>query len=75
MFPVGSFGSSAIELPDWIPKSPERNFQLGWPLSAFLVRHTPPPAANTHKRQLPWEQFGAIAIAVARPLATYVLGT
>ena len=49
--PVGSLGSSVIELPEFIPKSPDRNCQLGWPLSAFFVRHTPPPAANIHTRQ------------------------
>lgn len=70
MFPDGSFGSRVIELPDWIPKSLERNCQFGCPLRAFLVRQTPPPAAYTQRRQLPGAQFGSIAMAVARPLAT-----
>ena len=31
VFPVGSFGSTVIELTAWIPKEPERNSQFGWP--------------------------------------------
>src|SRR4029453_5691014 len=73
--PLESFGSIVIELPDWMPKSGDRNSQFGCPLSAFFVRHTPPPAANTQRRQSPGAQFGSTAIAVIRPPATYVLGT
>ena len=51
VLPLASFGSSVIELPDWMPNSPDRNSQFGWPLNAFFVRHTPPPAANTQRRQ------------------------
>jgi hypothetical protein len=29
VLPVGSFGSSVIALPDWIPKFGERNSQFG----------------------------------------------
>src|SRR4029453_7467255 len=49
VLPLGSFGSIVIELPDWMPKSVERNSQFGCPLSAFFVRQTPPPAANNHR--------------------------
>jgi hypothetical protein len=52
-----------------MPKSPDRNSQLGWPDSAFLARQTPPPAAKIQMRQWPCRQFGSIATAVARPPA------
>src|SRR3954467_14963393 len=70
VLPVASFGSSVIELPDWMPKSEERNSQLGCPASAFFVRHTPPPAAKTQRRQWPGAHAGSIAIAVIRPPPT-----
>ena len=70
MLPDGSLGSISSPPIALIPKLPEMNCQFE-PVSALSVRQTPPPAAATYNRQLAWVQFGAIAIAVTRPLATY----
>src|SRR5205809_5694654 len=53
VLPVESFGSTMIELPEFMPKLPDRNSQFGCPSSAFFVRHTPPPAGIAQRRQLP----------------------
>src|SRR5262245_10529558 len=75
VLPVASLGSISSELPDWMPKPADRNFQRGVSPRALSVRHTPPLAAKIHRRQLPGAQFGSMASAVVRPPATYSLGT
>ena len=75
MFPDGSFGSTTTEPIAWIPNEPDRNSQLGFPASAFFVRHTPPPATPSQSRQLPGLQVGAMASEVVRPPAVYSAGT
>ena len=54
----------------FVAKPPEMNVHFGVDASALSVRQTPPPAAATHTRQLPFVQVGAIARAVTRPEAT-----
>ena len=67
MLPVASFGSKTRD-PTAFDGMPSLNgFQLGVAARALVVFQTPPPAAAINTVQLAALQFGATAMAVARP--------
>src|SRR4026209_1826599 len=61
--------------PELISKGADRYVQDGLPLNALSVRQIPPPAAESHKRQLVELQVGEIANAFVLPAEVVAFGT